>query len=95
METIKEKMISVREFERKVRDVEEIPLVIHAPASKLVPDYHYTRQASATTSLTHWQNTRLKPLLGELEYSLINSDYVPATPNGRSKMETIRSSYER
>jgi len=89
------KKISVREFERKVRALEEISIVIHAPASTLVPDYDYSRQSAATASLTQWQNSRIRPLLGALEYSLINSNYAPETPNGRTKMETIRASYER
>ena len=87
--------ISVREFERKVRALEEISIAVYAPASTLVQDYDYERQAASTTSLTEWQNKRIKPLLGALEYSLINSDYALETPNGRSKMETIRKSYER
>ena len=87
--------VSVREFERKVRELEEVTIVIRAPSSAMVDDYDYEKKAAGTTSLTDWIDTRIKPRLGGLEFAVVNSEYVADTPHGRTKMSTLRDSYER
>jgi phage major head subunit gpT-like protein len=87
--------IAVRDFEKKVRELEEISIVIHAPSSTMVEDYAYKKKAASTASLTEWIDTRVKPALNGHEFSIINAEYVADTPHGRTKLETLRSSYER
>jgi hypothetical protein len=87
--------IPVREFEKKVRELEEVSIVILAPSSTLVEDYTYQKKAASTASITEWLDTRVKPAINGQEFSIINADYTPNTPHGRTKLETLRSSYER
>lgn len=87
--------ISVREFERKVRELEEVSITIMAPSSQMVDDYNYKRGASGSASITSWMEGRVRPLLKGLEVAVINAEYVAETPHGRTKMETLRASYER
>jgi phage major head subunit gpT-like protein len=87
--------IGVRDFEKKVRELEEISIVIHAPSSTKVEDYAYKKKAASTAFLSEWIDTRVKPALNGNEFSIINAEYVADTPHGRTKLETLRSSYER
>lgn len=87
--------ISVREFERKVRELEEVSITIMAPSSSMVDDYTFQKKSASNASITDWMDNRIKPALKGLEISIINSDYVADTPHGRTKMETLRASYER
>lgn len=87
--------ISVREFEKKVREKEEVTIVVRAPASEMVGDYNFDRKTSGSTSITDWIDKRIKPRLGDFEFDVVSPDYVVATPHGRTKMETLRSQYER
>ena len=87
--------ISVREFEKKVRELEEVSITVLAPASTQVEDYPYQKKAAGTTSITDWIETRVRPSIGNHEFSIINAEYVAETPHGRTKMETLRKSYER
>lgn len=85
--------ITVREFEAKVLTREEIVVVIRAPASTLVDDYEYERKAAGNTSVTDYIEVRLKPCLGEHEFTIVNGDYT--NPHGRTKLSTLRESYEK
>lgn len=95
-------LVSAREFERQVQALEEVSIVLHTPTQTMVPSYNYTRQSAGNNSLTNWLNTRIRPCLereGEdeenIQFSIISPDYSLETPNGRTKMETLRSRYER
>lgn len=85
--------ISVAEFEAKVLEKEEIVIRIRAPAGAKVSDYTYERKAAGTQSTTDWLEGRIKPLLDGHEVVVVDGDY--ATPHGRTKLERLRSSYER
>ncbi|HEX7875000.1 MAG TPA: hypothetical protein VF489_00290 [Sphingobium sp.] len=87
--------ITVREFEQKVLEKEEITIVIRGPAGALVDDYDFDRCAAAATSLSSWIETRIKPRIGEYEYDVVSPDYAVSTPHGRTKMGTLRDKYER
>lgn len=87
--------ITVREFEQKVREREEVTLVIRAPSGTLVEDYDFDRCAAAGASLSSWLETRVRPRVGDLEYDVVSPDYVVSTPHGRTKMGTLREKYER
>lgn len=87
--------ITVREFEQKVREKEEVTLVIRAPSNALVEDYDFDRKAAEGTSLTDWIENRVKPRLAGHECDVVSPDYVVSTPHGRTKLGTLRSKYER
>jgi len=85
--------ISVRDLEKRIFELEEVVLTIRAPSDAKVEDYCYERKAAGNTSVTDWLEGRVKPLLGGYEVSIINGDY--ASPHGRTKLSTLRDSYEK
>lgn len=85
--------ITVREFEAKVLEREEIVVVVRANSSALVDDYDYERKAAGSTSVTDYVDGRLKPCVGGLEFTIINGDHT--SPHGRTKLSTLRDSYEK
>ena len=87
------KKISVREFEAKVLDIEEIVIRVSAPVGDEVDDYCYERKAAGNQSTTDWIQGRLRPLLGGFEIEVVAGDY--AAPHGRTRLETLRASYEK
>jgi len=91
--TTEKKKITVRELEAKVFALEDVVLVIRAPASTLVNDYTYERKAAGTSSVSDYVEGRLKPCLGDHEYAIINGDHVQ--PHGRTRLSTLRDSYEK
>ncbi len=84
--------ITVREFEEKVLAREEVVLVIRAPTSHQVKDYEYERKASGNSSITDWIEQRVRPCIGNLEFTIVNGTYTH--PHGRTKLETLRNGYE-
>lgn len=85
--------ISVTEFEAKVLEKEEIVIRVRAPAGTKVEDYPYERKAAGSQSTTDWLEKRIRPLLIGHEVVVIDGDY--STPHGRTKLERLRSSYEK
>lgn len=90
--------ITVRELEERILELEEVVIRVRAPHHTLVNDYAgkdgtYERKAAGTTSVSDWLEQRIKPSLNGLECSVINGDY--ATPHGRTKLSTLRDSYEK
>lgn len=89
-------LISVRDFERKVMDLEGITFIVNAPASTKVPDYQYARKAAGNTSINEWLDQRIKPTLKDenntqLEITILNGEHVQ--PNKRTNLNTLRDSY--
>ncbi len=85
--------ISVVEFEAKVLEKEEIVIRIRAPAGKKVSDYVYERKAAGSQSITDWLDGRIRPLIGSHEVAVVDGAYT--TPHGRTKLDRLRSSYEK
>ncbi len=85
--------ISVTEFEAKVLEQEEIVIRIRAPSSSKVFDYTYERKAAGNQSTTDWLEGRIRPLVGDNEVVIVGGDYT--APHGRTKLERLRSSYEK
>lgn len=87
------KKITVRAFEEKVSDVEGVVLIVRAAPDTLVDDYDYSNKAAGNTTIRGWLDVRVKPVLGELPFVIIDGDY--AKPHQAQKMETLRSRYEK
>jgi L,D-peptidoglycan transpeptidase YkuD (ErfK/YbiS/YcfS/YnhG family) len=85
--------ISVAEFETKVLEQEEILIKVRASVGTKVKDYDYSRKASGNQSTTDWLEGRIKPCLEGIEVVVIDGDY--STPHGRTKLDTLRASYEK
>ena len=86
-------MSSVYEFEKAVFSLEEIVIRIRARESERVGKYDYQRRASGNTSVTEWLNTRIYPILGDHEICIIDGNW--QHPHGRTKLDTLRGSYDR
>ncbi len=83
--------VSATELERQIFEKEEVRVVIRAPRDTQFDEYNYDRKASVTTSINDWYNTRLKPLLGQLDADII--DGYGTNPHGRTGIEKVRNSY--
>lgn len=85
--------MKVSEIEARIFELEEIVVVIRAPADEdVVHDYDYVRKSAGNISLSTWLETRLIPKIGDREFRVINGNY--STPHGRTTLSTLRASYE-
>lgn len=83
--------VSASEFERQVFEVDEVRIVTRCRRDQQLPEYPYERKAATTTSLTEWLNTRIKPLVGDVEVDVIDGTGV--APHGRTNIENVRNGY--
>lgn len=81
------------EFEQAVYDREEVRIVVRAPAGTKLGSYSYQRAASGSTSVSQWLQQRISHALGNHEVVVLDGN--GAIPHGRTRMATLRSSYER
>jgi len=84
-------MYSIHSLETKVFELEEIRIVIRGPEFSQVKPYDYERQYKSDGRIKEWLESRLKPLIGNLEVTVISGD--GTIPHPRLTMERIRSSY--
>lgn len=86
--------VTIKEFEDKVLEVEEVVIIVRAPSGARIEAYDYARKASSSTSLTDWLQTRVHPKLGDEGYEVVVIDGSYNTkPHGRTRMDTIRDGY--
>ena len=83
----------IAEFEAAVLEVEEIVIRIRVRLDTEVGDYNYERQAAAETSVTEWLRTRVIPRLANNQVCVI--DGYLNEPHGRTRLRTLRASYDR
>ncbi|WP_046900343.1 hypothetical protein [Gluconobacter oxydans] len=87
------KKISASEFEKKVFEREEVKIVLRVPADQQVNDYPYARKVADNTTVTGWLEGRLTETLGsDIDVEIV--DGKSTRPHGRTKMETLRATYE-
>lgn len=79
------------ELEDQIWTLEGIRVVIRAPKNVQFSPYNYSRKLSATSSITDWINGRLKPIIGDYGFSIIDGN--GEIPHGRTSMDTLRKSY--
>ena len=85
--------ITVRELEAKILEIEEVVVIVRASASAPVGDYDYERKAAGNTSVSDWVEQRVRPLIDGKEFIIISGEY--SHPHGRTKLSTLRDSYEK
>ena len=85
--------ITIKQLEERIFELEEIVLVVRGKTTQPVGDYAYERKAAGNQSVTDWIEGRLKKSIGDLEFQIISGDYTQ--PHGRTKLETLRASYDR
>ena len=83
----------VSEFEQAVLDKEEVVIRIRAPITTVVDDYDYVRQASNSTSVADWLENRILPKLKGSQVAIVDGH--GQAPHGRTKLATLRATYER
>ena len=83
----------IAEFEATVLEVEEIVIRIRAPVGTEVGDYEYERKAAAETSVTEWLRARVIPKLNGNQVCVFDGH--SNEPHGRTKLLTLRASYDR
>jgi hypothetical protein len=81
------------EIEAAVFVLEEVRIVIRASINAKLGDFKYTRKAADNASVSDWLEQRIKPLIGSSPVVAIDGN--GAIPHGRTKMSTLRQSYER
>lgn len=87
------KKMTVDEFENTVLRLEEIVIRIRTSVYEEIDAYDYQRRASGSTSVTEWLNTRIYPFLGNHEMCIIDGNW--QHPHGRTKLSTLRDSYDK
>ena len=87
-----ESSVSPREFELAVLDREDVRIVVRAPHDKKLKPYHFQRKAADTTSVTEWLEARVLPLVDGYPVEVISGGGV--APHGRTRMSTLRNSYQ-
>jgi hypothetical protein len=85
--------ITVEEWERKFFEKEDVRAVVRAGRNELVSDYTFERKASGNVNLTSFMNQRVLPTVGNFEVAIVDGN--SNTPHGRTKIETLRNSYEK
>ena len=80
------------EIEQAVLGMDEVRIVIRAPANARLGDYSYKRKAADNASVTEWLDQRIRPIASGHEVVVIDGN--GASPHGRTKLATLRASYE-
>ena len=67
-------MGTVRDFEQKILELEEIVIVVRASPNDEIDDYPYERMAAGNTSISNWIEQRIRPVLGSRDFVIINGE---------------------
>ncbi len=79
------------EIEQEVYGLDQIRIVIRAPASTTLGDYRYARRAADNASISEWLDQRIKPILGI--HTAVVIDGKGNIPHGRTRLSVVRESY--
>jgi hypothetical protein len=85
--------MTAAEIEQAVYEREEVRIVIRAPSRAVLGDYTNVRAAPGTASVAEWLAQRILPQMVGQEVVVIDGN--GAIPHGRTRMATLRASYER
>lgn len=84
-------MLSAREFEDAVLELEGVRIVLRCPTNQSFPDYNYDRMAANNATIGEWLDARILHRLGGVEVAVV--DGLGASPVRRMKLSTLRNSY--
>ena len=88
-----EEQVPVAVFESQVEEIEGITIVVRESSSTMVDSYKYKRQCPNDNTVLEWLNTRIKPILGDIEVKIIDGEH--ESPRRSSKrLSTLRDSYK-
>ena len=79
------------DLEQAVFELEEVRIVVRAPLNTDLGDFQYDRKAAGNTNITDWLEQRIKPLLNGNAVAVVGG--TGTYPHGRTKMDTLRASY--
>jgi hypothetical protein len=85
--------LTALEIEQAVFELEEIRIVIRAPANGNFEPYQYTRKAAENASIAEWLEQRVKPIING--HGVVVVDGNGNIPHGRTRLSTLRASYEK
>lgn len=84
--------VTVEEFEKKFEEKEGISMIIRAPSTTKLPDYSFQRAAPKNMSVSDFKELRIKKHVGDYEVVIVDGSH--RQPHGRTKLETLRKSYD-
>jgi len=89
--------MTVKQFEGRVFEVEEIRIVVRGPKSARVQDYDYTRKFAKNKTLSELKSKRLRPKLtnGKSLYDVAIIMGDGKFPRDHMTLKTVRDSYIR
>lgn len=85
--------MGVWNVEQAIFTLEEVRVVIRAPSDTRLGRYRYERAAACNTRLSEWLRTRVYPITGNHEVVVVDGS--GAIPHGSTRMDNLRSTYER
>jgi hypothetical protein len=85
--------MTIWELEKVIREREEILLFVRGPVAAKVGEFHYERAAWGSMSITEWLQKRVYPCTGQYEVVVVDGHL--NTPHGRTKLSTLRDTYDR
>lgn len=85
-------MFTAMEIERKIKDIENITVVIRAKSDKRqFNDYSYERKFAGNLTMDSWVNNRLKKSIGNTQFEIIRGDGTNAPLT--MTMDSVRNCY--
>lgn len=81
------------EIEQAVFELDEIRIVIRAGTNTQLGSYQYARKAAENASVAEWLEQRIKPITKG--HGVVVIDGNGNVPHGRTRLSTLRASYER
>ena len=85
-------MFTAMEIERKIKDVENITVVIRAKSDKRqFNDYSYEHKFAGNLTMDNWVNNRLKKSIGNIQFEIIRGDGTNAPLT--MTMDSVRNCY--
>lgn len=83
----------IQAVEDEIFKLDEIRVFIRGPKDQEVGDYDYKRKASSSLTTQDWIDSRLKPVIGELEFDIVRGSGKTLRTYSRTKLGSIRDSY--
>jgi hypothetical protein len=85
--------LTALEIEQAIFELEEIRIVIRADSNGQLGSYQYARKAAENASVSEWLEQRVKPIING--HGVVVVDGNGNIPHGRTRLSTLRASYEK